>query len=55
MCVVSAFVAGMSCLSLLFLPMKKSLKQLAISVGFVMNEPYDSMNDGAEFDFLPKM
>ncbi len=30
-------------------------KVVAISVGFVMNEPSDSMNDGAELAFLPKI
>jgi hypothetical protein len=34
---------------------KKIIKVLAISVGFVMNEPSDSMNDGAEFVFLPQI
>jgi hypothetical protein len=34
---------------------EQSLKELAISVGFMMNEPSDLMNDGAEFAFLPKM
>ena len=28
---------------------KKVLKYVAISVGFVMNEPSDSINDGAQF------
>jgi hypothetical protein len=35
--------------------MKKSLKWLAISVGFGMNEPSDSLNDGAEFAFFPNI
>jgi hypothetical protein len=28
---------------------------MKLSVGFVMNEPFDSMNDGDEFTLLPKI
>jgi hypothetical protein len=35
--------------------MKKSLKQLTKSMSFVINEPSDSMNDGAKGAFFPKV
>jgi hypothetical protein len=49
MCVVSAFVSGMSYLSLLI------IKVIGDVSGFCDELPSDSMNDGAEFEFLPKM
>ena len=51
---MSVFGAGMSCLSVLILPMKKIIK-LVGKISFEMNDPSDSINDGAEFAFFPKM
>jgi hypothetical protein len=38
-----------------YLANEKGIKVVfAKSVGFVMNEPSDSMNEGAELDFFPQ-
>ena len=51
---MSAFGAGMSCLSLLILPMK-IIKVVGNISGFCDHEPSESVNGGAEFAFLHKM